>query len=118
MMDQEIGSRNTMNVRDAAVAAGVWLLSLIVVPVLGAASLGFGLVAVLAPALGVLRTFGIEWVRMEMFNWQVPTLWSVPAALVISVVSGAFALGAAVMLRSYLQWLRSGFHTNSSGSIL
>jgi hypothetical protein len=108
MMDQQISSRDTMHARDALLAAGVWLLSLIVVPVLGVVALGCGLIAVMAPALGVLRTFGIDWVRMEMFNWHVPVLWSIPAALVISVVSGAFALGAAVMLRSYIQWLRSG----------
>jgi hypothetical protein len=46
---------------------------------------------------------------MEIFAWKVPVLWSVPAALVISVVCGAFALGAAVMLRSYLGWMRTGF---------
>jgi hypothetical protein len=109
MMDQEIGNRDKVPVWDAAMGVGAWLLSLVVVPVLGATALAFGLVAVLAPALGVLRTFGMDWVQMELFNWQVPVLWSIPAALVISVVSGAFGLGAAVMLRSYLGWMRSGF---------
>ncbi|HET9496529.1 MAG TPA: hypothetical protein VFR15_20060 [Chloroflexia bacterium] len=108
-MEQQISKGNGVHVRDAAAAAGGWLLSLFVVPVLGLIALGFGLVAVLAPALGVLRTFGIDWVQMEMFDWHVPVLWSVPAALVISVVTGAFSLGAAVMLRSYLAWIRSGF---------
>jgi hypothetical protein len=112
-MNQEIGKSDRVHVRDAAAAVGGWLLSLMVVPVLGAVALGFGLVAVMAPALGVLRTFGIDWVRMEMFNWEVPVLWSVPAALVISVVCGAFSLGATVMLRSYLGWVRSGFGTEA-----
>jgi hypothetical protein len=109
MMDQEVGNRDGVHLDEAAIGAGAWLLSLIVVPLLGVAALCFGGVAVMAPALGVLRTFGIDWVQMELFNWQVPVLWSIPAALVISVVSGAFALGAAVMLRSYLAWLHSGF---------
>ena len=108
-MEQRISNDRSVHVSDAITAAGWWLLSLVVVPVLGAIALGFGLVAVMAPALGVLRTFGIDWVRMEMFNWEVPVLWSVPAALVISVVCGAFSLGAAVMLRSYIGWMRSGF---------
>ena len=109
MMDQEAGNPNSVPLDDALIGAGMWLLSLVVVPVLGLVALGFGAVAVMAPAVGVLRTFGIDWVRMEIFSWQVPTPWSIPAALVISVVCGAFALGAAVMLRSYLRWMRTGF---------
>jgi hypothetical protein len=91
-----------MSLWDAVSTMGLWILSLAAVPLLATIALGFGLVA-------VLGTFGIDWVQMEMFNWQVPTLWSIPAALVISVVSGAFSLGGAVMLRSYLRWMRSGF---------
>jgi hypothetical protein len=108
-MNQQVRNRNSVSLWDALSTMGLWLLSLAAVPLLATIALGFGLVAVLAPALGVLRTFGIDWVQMEMFNWQVPTLWSIPAALVISVVSGAFSLGGAVMLRSYLRWMRSGF---------
>jgi hypothetical protein len=108
-MNEQARNRNDVRLYDAVLAAGMWLLSVVVVPLLAVSALAFGAVAVMAPALGVLRTFGIDWVHMEIFAWKVPVLWSVPAALVISVVCGAFALGAAVMLRSYLGWMRTGF---------
>src|SRR5215212_2191995 len=78
--DAKIGSLSRF-VLSSAFVSGTGLLSLFVVPLLALLIFLAGLLAVVTPVLGVLRTFGVPGIVMgDSGGWEVPTLWSFPAS--------------------------------------
>ena len=82
--------------------SGTGLLSLFVVPLLAVFTALAGLMAVVSPVLGVLRTFGVPGIVMgETGGWQVPTLWSFPASVVLAAAFAVLAWAGDKLLRGY-----------------
>ncbi|MNM94857.1 hypothetical protein D3C81_1072760 [compost metagenome] len=80
--------------------------SMFIIPILGVVSIGFTICAVIAAIGGLLRTFGVNWFRMDLGNGiEVPTLLSLPAALLLSGILLGIAWFSFVGLRSYLSWI-------------
>ena len=72
--------------------SGTGLLSLFVVPLVGLLTFLTGLLAVVTPILGVLRTFGVQGIVMgDSGGWQVPILWSFPASLALAAAFAVLA---------------------------
>jgi uncharacterized membrane protein len=104
----------TRALRVAAVGAhvfGTTFSSLFVVPTLVASALAFGIAGVATPILGLLRTFGATWIRMDLPGYSVPTALSFPVALLIGVVCIGIAALSVAALRLYLQLLVRSFRT-------
>jgi uncharacterized membrane protein len=92
-------------VLSSAFVSGTGLLSLFVVPMLALLTSLAGLLAIATPILGVLRTFGVSGIVMgDSGGWQVPTLWSFPASLVLAAAFAVLAWAGYKLLRGYL-WL-------------
>jgi hypothetical protein len=69
-----------------------------------------GLLAVVTPVLGVLRTFGVPGIVMgETGGWQVPTLWSFPASVVLAAAFAVLAWAGYKLLRGYLRLVLAGY---------
>ncbi|WP_051236600.1 hypothetical protein [Paenibacillus pinihumi] len=82
------------------------LIGMFVVPILSVISVGFTICAFIAVAGGVLRTFGVDWVRMGIANgYEIPKLLSLPAALLLSGVLLGIAWISFIGLRRYLKWV-------------
>jgi uncharacterized membrane protein len=90
--------------------SGTGLLSLFVVPMLALLIALAGLMAVVSPVLGVLRTFGVSGIVMgDSGGWQVPTLWSFPASLVLAAAFAVIAWAGYKLLRGYLWLVLAGY---------
>ena len=90
--------------------SGTGLLSLIVVPLLGLLTSLAGLLAVVTPVLGVLRTFGVPGIVMgDSAGWQVPVMWSFPASAVLAVAFAILAWAGYKLLRGYLSLVLAGY---------
>jgi uncharacterized membrane protein len=90
--------------------SGTGLLSLFVVPMLALLTSLAGLLAVASPVLGVLRTFGVPGIVMgDSDGWQVPTLWSFPASLVLAAAFAILAWAGYKLLRGYLWLVLAGY---------
>jgi uncharacterized membrane protein len=97
-------------VLSSAFVSGTSLLSLFVVPMLALLTFLAGLLAVATPILGVLRTFGVPGIVMgDSGGWQVPTLWSFPASLVLAVAFAVLAWAGYKLLRGYLWLVLAGY---------
>ena len=69
-----------------------------------------GLLAVVTPVLGVLRTFGVQGIVMgDSGGWQVPILWSFPASLVFAAACAVLAWAGYKLLRGYLRLVLAGY---------
>ena len=90
--------------------SGTGVLSLFVVPVLALLTFLAGLLAVVTPVLGVLRTFGVPGIVMgDSGGWEVPTLWSFPASLVFAATCAILAWAGYKLLRGYLRLILAGY---------
>jgi hypothetical protein len=90
--------------------SGTGLLSLFVVPMLALLTAIAGLLAVVSPVLGVLRTFGVSGIVMgDSGGWQVPVLWSFPASLVLAAAFAVIAWAGYKLLRGYLRLVLEGY---------
>jgi len=90
--------------------SGTGLLSLFVVPMLALLTSLTGLLAVVTPVLGVLRTFGVHGIVMgDAGGWQVPILWSFPASLVLAAAFAVMAWAGYKLLRGYLRLVLAGY---------
>ena len=90
--------------------SGTGLLSLFVVPLVGLLTFLTGLLAVVTPILGVLRTFGVQGIVMgNSGGWQVPILWSFPASLALAVAFAVLAWVGYKLLRGYLRLVLAGY---------
>ena len=90
--------------------SGTGLLSLFVVPMLALLTAIAGLLAVVSPVLGVLRTFGVSGIVMgDSGGWQVPVLWSFPASLVLAAAFAVIAWAGYKLLRGYLWLVLEGY---------
>ena len=97
-------------VLSSAFVSGTGLLSLFVVPLLALLTALAGLLAVATPVLGVLRTFGVPGIVMgDSGGWQVPTLWSFPASLVLAAAFAVLAWAGYKLLRGYLWLVLAGY---------
>jgi uncharacterized membrane protein len=97
-------------VLSSAFVSGTGLLSLIIVPLLAFLTFLTGLMAIVTPILGVLRTFGVQGIEMgDSGGWQVPTLWSFPAALALAVAFAILAWVGYKLLRGYLRLVLAGY---------
>lgn len=82
------------------------LLSVIVVPVLGSIAYGFGFSAILICLAGVLRSAGVPWINMDIApGYTVPIEWSIPYAMVLSIIIGGIAYISWRYLKRYLNYL-------------
>lgn len=100
--------------RAAGLVLGSGLLSILVVPTLAGIAFAFGITALLSPLLGVLRTFGADWIVIGGGSWQVPAEWSIPTTLVLSAIMGLIAWGAFVLLRHYMRWVLASYRKVAS----
>jgi uncharacterized membrane protein len=90
--------------------SGTGLLSLFVVPLVGLLTFLTGLLAVVTPILGVLRTLGVQGIVMgNSGGWQVPILWSFPASLALAVAFAVLAWVGYKLLRGYLRLVLAGY---------
>jgi uncharacterized membrane protein len=90
--------------------SGTGLLSLFVVPLVGLLTFLTGLLAVVTPILGVLRTFGVQGIVMgDSGGWQVPILWSFPASLALAAAFAVLAWVGYKLLRGYLRLVLAGY---------
>jgi uncharacterized membrane protein len=90
--------------------SGTGVLSLFVVPMLALLTFLAGLLAVVTPVLGVLRTFGVPGIVMgDSGGWEVPTLWSFPASLVFAATCAILAWAGYKLLRGYLRLILAGY---------
>jgi hypothetical protein len=97
-------------VLSSAFVSGTGLLSLFVVPMLALLTSLAGLLAVASPVLGVLRTFGVPGIVMgDSGGWQVPTLWSFPASVVLGAAFAVLAWAGYKLLRGYLRLVLAGY---------
>jgi uncharacterized membrane protein len=97
-------------VLSSAFVTGTSLLSLFVVPLLALITTLAGLLAVVSPVLGVLRTFGVPGIEMgDSGGWQVPTLWSFPASVALGAVCAVLAWAGYRVLRGYLRLVLAGY---------
>ncbi|MFK7692217.1 DUF1700 domain-containing protein [Paenibacillus sp. HJGM_3] len=79
------------------------LLSVILVPILGTIAYGFGFCAILILLAGLLRTFGVPWINMNLGpTYTVPTEWSMLFAAVVAGIVGAIAYISWKYLKRYL----------------
>ena len=107
--DAKLGSLSRF-VLSSAFVSGTGLLSLFVVPLLALLTSLAGLLAVATPVLGVLSTFGVPGIVMrDLGGWQVPTLWSFPAALVLAAIFAVLAWAGYKLLRGYLWLVLAGY---------
>ncbi len=90
--------------------SGTGLLSLFVVPLLALLTALAGLLAVVSPVLGVLRTFGVPGIVMgDSGGWQVPVMWSFPASVVLAAAFAVLAWAGYKLLRAYLWLVLAGY---------
>ena len=97
-------------VLSSAFVSGTSLLSLFVVPMLALLTSIAGLMAIVTPVLGVLRTFGVPGIVMgDSGGWQVPILWSFPASVVLAAAFAVLAWAGYKLLRGYLRLVLAGY---------
>ena len=107
--DGPLGSASRF-VLSSTFVSGTGLLSLFVVPLLALLIFLAGLLAVVTPVLGVLRTFGVPGIVMgEPGDWQVPVVWSFPASLAFAAACAVFAWVGYKLLRGYLLLVLAGY---------
>jgi uncharacterized membrane protein len=88
------------------------LLSVMVVPVLATIAYGFGFCAALILLAGIVRTFGVTWINMDIApGVSVPTEWSMVYALVVGGIVGAIAYFSRKYLRKYLSFLSEQYRS-------
>ncbi len=88
------------------------LASIIVVPILATIAYGFGFSAILIFLAGILRTFGVSWIQMDLGpGYSVPTEWSMVYALIIGGMIGAIAYYSRKYLRIYLKFLSDRYRS-------
>ncbi|TMV50131.1 DUF1700 domain-containing protein [Paenibacillus mesophilus] len=82
------------------------LLSVMVVPVLATIAYGFGFCTILILLAGVIRTFGVSWINMDVApGVSVPYEWSMVFSLVVGGIVGSIAYISRKYLRKYLSFL-------------
>lgn len=92
-------------------------LSLIFIPVLGMLSVTFGIVSIIIPILGLLRTFGASWIQMNLTpTYEVPVLLSFPFALLVALFLFGLFWICWKALRGYLTLLSSAHRKIISSS--
>lgn len=90
--------------------SGTGLLSLFVVPMLALLTSLAGVLAVVTPVLGVLRTIGMPGIVMgDSSGWQVPVMWSFPASVVLAAAFAVLAWAGYKLLRGYLLVVLAGY---------
>jgi uncharacterized membrane protein len=88
------------------------LLSVFVVPILATIAYGFGFCAVLTLLGGIIRTFGVTWITMDLGpNYSVPAAWSMLYALIVGGIIGSIAYFSWKYLKIYLAYLSSRYRS-------
>lgn len=86
------------------------LLSVMIVPVLATIAYGFAFCAVLIFIAGILRTFGVPWINMDITpNYSVPTEWSMVYSIIVGGIIGGIAYISRKYLRLYLNFLSNSY---------
>ncbi|QST01138.1 hypothetical protein IMZ31_06130 [Pontibacillus sp. ALD_SL1] len=85
---------------------GLGFTTLIIATVGCALVFGFVVSAFLLLIAGILRTFGMEWIQMNIGAWEVPQAFSLPVALGVSILLCAVAFGIWKGLKKYVIWVR------------
>ncbi|CAI8762549.1 MULTISPECIES: hypothetical protein [Bacillus] len=86
------------------------LLSAIVVPVLATIAYGFGFCTVLIFIAGIIRSFGVVWIKMDIGpGLSIPQEWSMVLALIIGGIVGSIAYFSWKYLRIYLNFLSRSY---------
>ncbi|MCO7124579.1 hypothetical protein NIE88_02140 [Sporolactobacillus shoreicorticis] len=75
------------------------------IPIFAVVTVGFTLCAAIAIIGGLLRTFGAEWVSMDLsFYYEIPRAFSLIAAILLSSILLCIAWLCSIGLRKYLGW--------------
>jgi len=86
------------------------LLNVMIVPVLATIAYGFGFCTVLIFIGGILSTFGVPWINMDIGpNISVPTQWSMVYSLIVGGILGGIAYISRKYLRVYLNFLSARY---------
>ena len=84
-------------------------LGIFVVPFFGAIFFGFASASVFSIIGGIIRTFGVTWVKMELPIGDVPINWSVPFAILISLILAGIAILSWNILKIYYKFVAAGY---------
>ncbi|WP_010495182.1 DUF1700 domain-containing protein [Paenibacillus elgii] len=93
------------------------LLSIMVIPVLATIAYGFGFSAVLIFIAGIIRTFGVTWIQMNLGpGIEVPTEWSMLYSTIVGGIVGGIAYVSWRGLRNYMNFLSASYKKVLPGS--
>ncbi|KEQ27767.1 hypothetical protein ET33_13920 [Paenibacillus tyrfis] len=100
--------------KDVMLMAGFYcstgLLSIMVIPVLATIAYGFGFCSVLIFIAGLIRTFGVTWIQMNLGpGIEVPTEWSMLYSTIIGGIIGGIAYLSWRGLRTYMNFLSASY---------
>lgn len=88
------------------------LLSVIIVPILATIVYGFGFCTVLVILAGIIRSFGVTWIQMDIGpGISVPTEWSMVFALVVGGMIGSIAYFSWKYLKVYLAFVSKQYRS-------
>lgn len=88
------------------------LLSIILVPILATLACGFGFCTVLVFLAGIIRSFGVTWIQMDIGpGISVPTEWSIVFALVVGGIIGSIAYISWKYLKVYLAFVSNQYRS-------
>ncbi|AFC32490.1 hypothetical protein PM3016_5814 [Paenibacillus mucilaginosus 3016] len=92
------------------------LLTAIVVPFLAALAYGFGISSILIFAAGLLRTFGVPWIPLNLGpGLAIPAEYSMAATLIGGVVTGWIGYVSGGVLKKYLAFLSASYRRVQPG---
>ena len=106
----------TRSIRDVLTMIGFYcttgLLSVIIVPVLATIAYGFGFSAVLVFVAGIVRSFGVTWIQMDLGpNYTVPMEWSMVYAIIVGGIIGWIAYISNKYLKKYITFVQKHYRT-------
>ncbi|MFP3393188.1 DUF1700 domain-containing protein [Brevibacillus sp. SIMBA_040] len=106
----------TRSIRDVLTMIGFYcitgLLSVIIVPVLATIAYGFGFSAVLVFVAGIVRSFGVTWIQMDLGpKYTVPIEWSMAYAIMVGGIIGWIAYISNKYLKKYIMFVQKHYRT-------
>ncbi|MWV42866.1 DUF1700 domain-containing protein [Paenibacillus sp. HJL G12] len=92
------------------------LLSIMVIPVLATVAYGFGFCTILIVLAGILRTFGMTWINMNIGpGMEVPANYSLLFSAVVGAIVGGIAYFSWIGLKKYLAFLSARYRRSLPG---
>lgn len=116
-----IGGVSVHKIKDVLAWIGFYcttgLLSVMVIPVLATIAYGFGFCTVLILIAGIIRSFGVTWITMNIGpGIEVPTEYSMVFSLVVGSIVGGIAYVSWKYLRKYMEFLSARYRAVLPGN--